>query len=82
MTLKLRAHFDGTAIIPDEPLALPAGEALEVEITVPTRGPDAISPDLIAERRRRLRAATGTITGRNPIPLEALRREHLYEERP
>ena len=32
MTTKLRARFDGTALIPLEPVDLPTGEILEVEV--------------------------------------------------
>jgi hypothetical protein len=32
MTLHVRAHFDGRAIVPDEPVDLPVNEPLEVRI--------------------------------------------------
>ena len=54
--MTLRAHFDGTVIVPDEP----------------------------ADSARRLaaleRVVARAVEGTN-IPLEMLRREHLYEDR-
>lgn len=32
MTTDFSAHFDGRAIVPDEPLALPVGEKLRVRV--------------------------------------------------
>ena len=34
MSVKVRAHFDGKAIIPDEPVDLPVDKPLEAELTV------------------------------------------------
>lgn len=34
MTRKITAHFDGKAIIPDEPVQLPVGQPLRVQIEV------------------------------------------------
>jgi hypothetical protein len=34
MTVTVRAHFDGRAIIPDEPLQVPVNQPLEVQVTV------------------------------------------------
>jgi predicted DNA-binding antitoxin AbrB/MazE fold protein len=81
MSLVIRAHYDGRVIVPDEPVDLPVGQPLEVELRlIPTeieRSQDELS---IEERQRRLAQASGRISG-PLIPLEALRRENLYEER-
>jgi hypothetical protein len=37
--LTIRAHFDGRAIIPDEPVDLPTGKALEVTVKDPQTSP-------------------------------------------
>ncbi len=34
MNLVLRARFDGRVIVPDEPISLPEGTALEVEVRI------------------------------------------------
>jgi hypothetical protein len=81
MMVTIKAHFDGKVIVPDEPVDLPVGRWLEVQVT-PMETEDA-SRQLelpIEEKLRRLDEVTGWISG-PPIPLEALRRENLYEER-
>lgn len=35
MTQTISAHFDGKAIIPDEPVQLPVGQLLRVHVEVP-----------------------------------------------
>ena len=42
MSLTIRARFDGTVIVPDEPLDLPIDQPLELELTVP-------APELLSE---------------------------------
>jgi hypothetical protein len=39
MTMTIKAHFDGRAIIPDEPVELPLNEPLEVQIQTCEPGP-------------------------------------------
>jgi hypothetical protein len=81
MSLTIRAHFDGKVIVPDEPVDLPVDQPLEVELKpVPAEGESAHNALSIEERLRRLRAASGRLSGPS-IPAEALRRENLYEER-
>jgi len=85
MTETFRAHFDGTVLVPDEPVDLPLGEPLKIRLSrlSPTGGPAIIDPMAgltIEEKLERLRAASGRIAGPE-IPLEALRRENLYDER-
>ncbi|MBI4474971.1 MAG: hypothetical protein HY646_20050 [Acidobacteria bacterium] len=40
---KLKAHFDGTVLVPDEPVDLPVNCALEVEVK-PVQSPDGDKP--------------------------------------
>lgn len=76
MGIKVRAHFDGKVIVPDEPVDLPVDEPIEAELTVVRREPrrsaarEAAWKELLSRR----------IPGLN-IPDEALRRENLYEDR-
>ena len=78
MTWKIRAHFDGKVIVPDESVDLPVDSPLEVSLTaVPGNGTQA-GEQVIQERLRKLARATGCLAGPS-IPTEALRRESLYE---
>ena len=81
MTVTIKAHFDGKVIVPDEPVDLPVGRPLEIQVrplgTEHRSGDGELS---IEEKLRRLDQVTGWICG-PPIPLEALRRENLYQER-
>lgn len=43
MKEEINAHFDGTAIIPDEPVELPPGTRLKVRIIVSTASDDRAS---------------------------------------
>jgi hypothetical protein len=46
MTRTLRAHFDGQVIIPDEPVDLPVGEPLQVELKrLPELAETALPPE-------------------------------------
>jgi hypothetical protein len=78
MVLTIRAHFDGRVIVPDEPLDLPVDQVLRVDLT-------PISPEMeevsIEERRAALRRVVSRRIHGLSIPDEALRREHLYDER-
>ena len=76
MTRALKAHFDGKFLVPDEPVDLPVNEPLQVVVSAEDR---KARPSDIEERLRALEAATGTISA-PPIPLEALRRENLYDD--
>jgi hypothetical protein len=42
MTQRLRAHFDGRVLVPDEPVDLPVNQPLEVEVT-PCAGNGAVN---------------------------------------
>jgi hypothetical protein len=81
MSVTIRAHYDGQVIVPDEPVELPVNQPLKVELTLcPAAQEELPDQAVIADRLKRLAAASGRISGPS-IPLEALRRENLYEER-
>lgn len=77
--MTVRVHYDGAVLVPDEPLDLPVGEPLEVDVR-PLRADIPYSELSIEERLRRLERFSGRIKGVS-IPDEALRRENLYGER-
>lgn len=52
MSFRLRAHFDGKSIVPNEPLELPEDQELEIEVRVIT-GP---------RRRRKSKRPAGRVT--------------------
>jgi hypothetical protein len=78
--MTIRAHFNGTVIIPDEPVDLPVDAALAVDIRplLSSAPADAatVAQRLAALKRFLARAVTGT-----NIPGDQLRREHLYDDR-
>ncbi|NQU11121.1 hypothetical protein HQ590_10050 [bacterium] len=78
--MTIRAHFDGTVIVPDEPVNLPANTALAVDIRPAlTTGPaDAAT---ITRRLQGLKQFIAHGVRGATIPDEALRREHLYDDR-
>ena len=87
--MTIRAHFNGTVLVPDEPVDLPENTALELEV----KRTNDLSPEVAAaieaakdpaETARRLAAfkqfmerVRSRPTGRS-IPPEALRREQMY----
>ncbi len=79
MTKSIRAHFDGKVIVPDEPVDLPVNHPLEVRLESLGQELPATSGNGVAERLRALARARGCVRGPT-IPLEALRRENLYDE--
>ena len=76
MTRTIRAHFDGSVIVPDEPVDLPVDHTLELELrqVTPDQPPVDRERRLAALRRVAARAIHGL-----SISAESLRREHLYE---
>ena len=81
MPVTIRAHFNGTVIIPDETVHLPVDQPLVLEVKPLASAPEPSADELtIAERLERLAKASGRLSGPS-IPAEALRRENLYEER-
>ena len=75
MTCTIRAHFDGKVIVPDEPVDLPANQPLTIHVQE-----QPLTELSIEEKRAALRAFISMAKPAN-IPLEALRRENLYEDR-
>lgn len=76
MSVIIKAHFDGKTIVPDEPVDLPINEPLEFELKQ--------SPEELAWDPEKAKAAIKRIVSRAKpvgIPLEALRRENMYEDR-
>ena len=77
MAIKVRVHFDGKTIVPDEPVDLPVDEPIDAELHV-------LSLEERAKEIERKLAAIDRITSRAVhanIPDEALRRENMYEDR-
>jgi len=74
MVLKIRAHFDGKVIVPDEPVALPVDQPLVAELTLT----GATEPGTTAAERQAAfdRLMSRSLTGLN-IADGALRRENL-----
>lgn len=71
MTLTVRARYDGRVLIPEEPLNLPTGQMLEIEV----RLPDTHAPD---EHTAWEQLKATAVRGLN-LPDEALRREKVCE---
>jgi hypothetical protein len=84
MTPRIRAHFDGRVIVPDQPVDLPVNEPLEIAIT-PCGKNGAVngaapSPEVIRERLGKLDSIAGKFSG-PVLSDEALRRENVYDDR-
>ena len=78
--MTIRAHFDGTVIVPDEPVNLPVDAALAVDI----RPLLSTAPADAATIGRRMDALQRFVTRgvrETNISGEQLRREHLYDDR-
>ncbi len=74
MSMVIRMRFDGKVFIPEEPVDLPVDEPLEFEFK--PREPEWDPERAKAVLRRLVSKAVDA-----SIPLEALRRENLYEDR-
>ena len=84
--MTIRAHFNGTVIVPDEPLDLPVDAVLELEV----KRTNGFSPKVAAamEAARDPADTAGRLAALSKfvahsvegadIPDEMLRREHLY----
>jgi hypothetical protein len=83
MTHRVRAHFDGRALVLDEPADLPLDTPLDLTIE-PARELQERSPilaDPSRTREERLAAIRRTFSHGAPganLPDEAMRREHMY----
>lgn len=76
MSMIFKAHYDGINLIPDEPVDLPVNVPLELEFKQPAEEPEW-DPE---KARRALTRVLSRAVDAN-IPLEALRRENMYEDR-
>lgn len=72
----IKAHYDGKTIVPDEPVDLPVNEPLEFELKQ-SSAEWVWDPE---RARKALKRLVSRAVDAN-IPLEALRRENLYEDR-
>ena len=80
--MRIRAHFDGRAIVPDEPVELPVDKPLSVDIQVGSQAAVAAQGSPASDEERQaavLRLMSRRVSG-PPIPDEALRRENLYDD--
>jgi hypothetical protein len=48
MTMSIKAHFDGKAIVPDEPVNLPINQPLRIEVDVAAGEPRGMTGEEIA----------------------------------
>ncbi|MCX6916366.1 MAG: hypothetical protein NT167_25535 [Verrucomicrobia bacterium] len=84
--MTISAHFNGTVIVPDEPVALPIDAALELEVKrtngfspeVAAAMEAASDPADTAGRLAALREFVAHAVEGADIPDEVLRREHMY----
>ena len=82
MTRRIRFHFDGRVLVPDQPVDLPINQPMEADVRMtgeakPNGAPDAA---LVQDRRKRLRQSAGAFSA-PVLSDEALRRENMYDER-
>ncbi len=78
MTVRIKAHFDGKTIVPDEPVSLPVGTVVTVEFPAL----DSLGPvPSAAERLRALDELASMAIPGLKISDASLLRENLYEDR-
>lgn len=79
MKAAIRARFDGKVFVPEEPVDLPEGERVLIQVVAPSHSLHrAETPEQLEQLLDELRA---TAVPKVNIPDEVLRREHLYEDR-
>jgi len=82
-SISIRAHFDGKAIVPDEPVELKANDSLIIDIhrvsneTPVKKDPSQFTPE---EQLAALRELLTLMKDNPDIPLEATRRINMYED--
>lgn len=76
MSVVIRVHFDGKNIVPEEPVDLPINQSVEAEFRIPEA---KLSDDEIKRRRAAWKRTGARAVKGASIPLEALRRENMYE---
>lgn len=77
MTLRIKAHYDGKVFVPDEPVSAAAGAAAVIELPAESVFPMAATRE---ERRAALERAFSLAVKGVGLPLEATRRENMYDE--
>ena len=76
MSMIIKGHYDGKSIVLDEPADLPVNEPLEFELKQPAEEPEW-NPEKAKSAIRRIIARAKPVG----LPLEALSRESIYEDR-
>ena len=74
MTIQVKAHFDGHAIVPDEPLDIPVNQPLTVQVSVEAPAID------MKEAEAAFQQLLGMVVHNANISAESLRRENMYED--
>jgi hypothetical protein len=81
MVVRIKAHFDGKTIVPDEPIDLPVGAEVTVEVPGVSSNPAGISPaPTVEERLAALDRLSEMAVQGVGLPREATRRENLYDD--
>lgn len=76
MSTVIRMHFDGRVFIPEGPVDVPINEPLDFELKQAADEP-SWDPEKAKAAIRRIASRAKPVG----IPLEALRRENIYEDR-
>lgn len=82
-SVSIHAHFDGKVIVPEEPVDLPVNQPLIIDIHSPEatarsgKDPRDFTPE---ERLAALEKLVRMSAGDPIVPLEALRRENMYDD--
>jgi hypothetical protein len=76
MSVVIRMHFDGKVFVPDQPVDVPINEPLDFELKQ-SQEELKWDPEKAVAAMKRIASRAKPIG----IPLEALRRENMYEER-
>jgi hypothetical protein len=80
VTTTIRAHFDGQVLIPEEPVDLPVGPSLVLQIEG-AQVLDGVSPaHSLEERLARMRSTFGLLDTSVIVPDEAISRESFYRD--
>ncbi len=82
----IRAYYDGKVIVPDEAVELPINQPLQFQIVEAAsenkdRDTDLLSEAEVNTRKEALQRFLARSIRVPDVPLEALRRENLYEDR-
>lgn len=80
MTVRFKAHFDGTALIPDEPIELPTDRTLEAQVDIVPREHGDTTGVKIGWRAKALEEFIARARNHPPVSLEAFGRDSLYED--